>query len=175
MNKADNHHAAKSGVRSEKTLKEYFSSVGHPLYKVKNELKKVALSHMRSLPVPESMQNLDSENKFKWFEHDGLVPSLKLMIESKYTEEKGTTEEKIFWDLEKIENGVYNNSENFDLWYIIWGKQAKKQPIYSFFQNKAKQKNLPVKVLRLSNIEELNEYITQRVEQLKETNEERNN
>ena len=161
-----NHGAAVSGATSEKNLKEFLNKRGYKLLKKKGELEEEGLESLSQLPIPDSMRNLDSEEQYHYFLHDGIVPSLKLMIESKYTKQKGTTEEKIWCDYRKIKKGVYNNPNGFDLWYIIWGPQALRQPIYADFEREAKEEKLPVKVLRLESLAELKPYITQRIKEL---------
>jgi len=161
-----NHGAAVSGVTSEKTLKEFLNKHGRKLLKNKKELSDAGLLSLHKLQVPDSMRNLDSEEQYHYFLHDGIVPSLKLMIESKYTKQKGTTEEKIWCDYRKIKKGVYNNPNGFDLWYIIWGPQARRQPIYADFEKEANEEGLPVKVLRLESLAELEPHITQRIKEL---------
>jgi len=161
-----NHGAAVSGVTSEKNLKEFLNKHGRKLLKNKEELSEAGLSSLYRLPVPDSMKNLDSEQQYHYFLHDGIVPSLRLMIESKYTKQKGTTEEKIWCDFRKIKKGVYNNPNGFDLWYIIWGPQALRQPIYADFEREVKEEKLPVKVLRLESLAELKPHIAQRIKEL---------
>ena len=162
-----NHGAAVSGATSEKNLKEFLNKRGYKLLKKKGELEEEGLESLSQLPIPDSMRNLDSEEQYHYFLHDGIVPSLKLIIESKYTKKKGTTEEKIFWDLEKIEQGVYDNSNGFDLWYVIWGPQARRQAIYAYFEQRVKEKKLPVKVLRFEKLSDLEPHIKQRLIELK--------
>lgn len=161
-----NHGAAVSGVTSEKNLKEFLNKRGYKLLKKKGELEEEGLESLSQLPIPDSMRNLDSEEQYHFFKHDGVVPCLKLMFELKYTEKKGSTEEKIWCDYRKIKKGVYNNPNGFDLWYIIWGPQARRQPIYADFEKEANEEGLPVKVLRLESLAELEPHITKRIKEL---------
>jgi hypothetical protein len=166
VKKKDRHNASKSGSKSEIRLANKFKQLGHNLTKYKEPLENIGLFGMHRLPIPPSMQGLDSTKEFSYFEHDGIVKDLKLLVESKYSEKKGSTEEKIFYDLHKIEQGVYSNDKSLDLWYIIWGPQAKVQPIFAYFQQVAEQRSLPVKVIRINDLNELDPFIVQRKKEL---------
>lgn len=167
-NYGHNHGAANSGVRSEQRFKNFISSEGMNLLKLQGEFEDFGLPYLTRMKVPGEMENLDSLNQFKYFQNDGYIPELDVLLESKYSEKKGTTEEKIFYDLYKASLGIYENpkSENTETWYVIWGPQAKVQPIYAFFEKLCVEREIPLKVIRVSTLDELRPYIEERKRKL---------
>ena len=67
------------------------------------------------------------------------------IVEQKHSDKHGTTEEKVFYDLEKIKKGVYG--EDHELWYVFTGNVAKDIEVYREFEKEVKALNLPVKII----------------------------
>jgi hypothetical protein len=63
----------------------------------------------------------------------------------KNSNKHGTTEEKVFYDLEKIRDGVYGTEH--ELWYIFAGNVAENTGVYKLFESKAKKEKLPVRII----------------------------
>lgn len=114
----DNHGAAKSGTKREKKLSKLFSDLGYPYVKKEKECRSIGISyddHIRITPNEEYL-----EDGFKYFLVDGFCPRLSSYIELKGGDKSGTTEEKVFFDLEKICDGIYGK---YRLLYIFEGKK----------------------------------------------------
>ena len=142
-----NHGAAVSGVKSEETFKLILENCGIPVLRKKEEFRKfygkrMAFSKMKEaiyLEIPESWK----EDNFKTnsgkepkFYVDYYQPNFDLRIELKYSQTHGTTEEKVFFDLEKIRDNVYGDKK---LLYVFFGPLANKQKLFRLFSKKVKQ------------------------------------
>ena len=68
-----------------------------------------------------------------------------IIVEQKHSDKHGTTEEKVFYDLKKIEFGVYGKEH--ELWYVFTGDASQSIEVYKEFATEAKRLNLPVKVI----------------------------
>lgn len=142
-----NHGAAVSGAKSEKVFKTILESYGFPVLRKKDEFRKfygerLAFSKMKEsiyLQIPDSWKDdtfktkLGKEPKFYV---DYYQPDFDLRIELKYSKARGTTEEKIFFDLEKIRDNVYGDKK---LLYVFFGPLANKQRLFRLFSKKVKQ------------------------------------
>jgi hypothetical protein len=149
-----NHGAAVSGSLSEKEFKKqlvsntgfnflktrkefvsYYSSLG----KNKKEIEEIYNAAML-LPYPESWNKLKTaktnKGKNKRFIPDGYIPEINSRIELKFTQQFGTTEEKVMADKEKIVDGVYNDKK---LIYIFYGPIAEEQFWFELFKMKVEQ------------------------------------
>ena len=67
------------------------------------------------------------------------------LLSKKHSDKHGTTEEKVFYDKEKIKLGVYG--KRHELWYIFTGDVAADVAVYKEFELEAKKANLPVKII----------------------------
>jgi len=139
-----NHNAAITGTKGERILKEYLQSRGFSLLNKKSEFEERGMSRKGKKVFPSPY---DSGT----FLSDGFIPELGYIVEYKYGTNHGTTEEKIFFDLEKIRDRVYG--EEYPLVYIFWGtpeKSASKGTNRCWarvFDEKVKKENLPVEVV----------------------------
>lgn len=145
MTEFHNHGAAKSGVRSEASFKEALLEQQIVLLKTKEDFKKYYRSSLKEaqqkvkkfihLPWPEDYEQDDPDKKHNhWV--DGYLPQFDIIVELKYSEAKGTTEEKVMNDLEKMRDGAYDCGR--PLLYVIFGPEAM-QPIFKRFARKVKK------------------------------------
>ena len=149
----DNHGAALSGVKSEMKLKEVLERAGVPLFKVKTDFEDAKISEWgnRYHKPPKEWPQKTSTGKQRKFVIDGFVPKTgkmkkSIILEQKNSVKHGTTEEKVFYDLYKIERGVYDTKNN-DLWYVFTGPAIHDIPVYKEFEIEAKRRELPVKII----------------------------
>ena len=146
-----NHGAAVSGTKSEKELHKITKSVGLPYLKVKKDFEKHGLDEWgRRYHKPPTHWNQETpKGKQRKFISDGFIPARKdgrgIIIEQKHSDKHGTTEEKVFYDLYKYENGVYGDEHDF--WYVFTGKVAHEVEAYKEFEKAVLEKNLPIKVI----------------------------
>lgn len=137
QNKNDAHGAARSGAQREKLLKHSFSNIGLTLVKNQSDIAKyMGLELTKSGSVKSKDKQVISwfeegtvkheasgdyaESGFKYFLSDGYCPELDAIIELKGGDKNGTTEEKLFFDLMKLEDGCYGDKT---LFYIFEGKK----------------------------------------------------
>ena len=133
--KNDNHHAAQAGVSSEMHFRMQVESCGLSLLKTQGDFKKyygnldVYNEIQKQLEIPIKMKDeiaisslipncfgetlsapvFDHSNKkSRKYAIDGYIPQLNMIVEVKYSEKHGTTEEKVHYDFYKVTNEVYN-------------------------------------------------------------------
>ena len=145
-----NHGAAKSGTKSEKELSKITKSVGVPLLRVKNDFESYGLNEWgrRYHKPPSDWEQKTKTGKQRKYISDGFIPlsnNKGIIIEQKHSDKHGTTEEKVAYDLLKIEKGVYGNK--YKLWYIFTGEVISDIEVYKEFEKEAKNKKLPVKII----------------------------
>ena len=101
------HGAARSGQQREQMLREFFEDNGFTFMKTKKECEMYGVAYDGTIrhPVPEEY----AECGFKYFLTDGYVLELDAVIELKGGDKSGTTEEKVFFDLEKLRDGCYGS------------------------------------------------------------------
>jgi hypothetical protein len=151
MSLQHNHGAAVSGTKSENKLAQITRSVGLRFLKVKDDFENLGLSQWgrRYHKPPSNWQQKTKTGKQRKFESDGFIPITDqgrgIIIEQKHSDKHGTTEEKVFYDLMKIEKGVYGK-ENW-LWYVFTGEAAEDIEVYKEFCLEAKQKGLNIKII----------------------------
>tara|TARA_Y100000034_G_C6734659_1_gene325688 strand:+ start:208 stop:702 length:495 start_codon:yes stop_codon:yes gene_type:complete len=151
-----NHNAATTGTKGERILKEKLRSHGFSLLNKKKEFEEHGIS-------PEGRKRFPSPYDDGTFLSDGFIPELGYIVEYKYGEKHGTTEEKIFFDLEKIRDRVYG--EEHPLVYIFWGTPEKiaskgtNRCWARVFAEKAEKENLPVEVVFATTNEGLEKWI----------------
>lgn len=99
----DKHNAARSGQYREQMLKQTIEQLGFDF-----------VEKQMITDIPEHYQAMG----FNYFWNDGSIPKLNIdHIELKGGSEPGTTQEKLFFDLLKIRDGVYKGN----LLYIFEG------------------------------------------------------
>jgi hypothetical protein len=143
-----NHGAARSGTKSEKKLVSVCRRYGIPCLKVKKDFKNYGINEWgtRYHKPPEDWKQKTPKGKQRKFESDGFIPvAAGIIVEQKHSDKHGTTEEKVFYDLNKISKGVYGSKHT--LWYVFTGKAAANVQAYREFELEAKKAKLPVKVI----------------------------
>ena len=141
MSLRHNHGASVSGTKSEKKLKTLTESLGLPFIKER-------LWGKTLFKPPKHWSQKTKTGKQRKFIADGYieVPGKKsIIVEQKHSDKHGTTEEKVFYDLKKIEFGVYGKEH--ELWYVFTGDASQSIEVYKEFATEAKRLNLPVKVI----------------------------
>ena len=98
----DKHNAARSGQKREQQLADKISELGYTL-------------QPKQRITPPELYRVCGQ---KFFTDDGSIPELNIdHIELKGGSKNGSTQEKLFYDLEKIKDGVYKGN----LLYIFEG------------------------------------------------------
>ena len=151
MSKKHNHGASISGGRSEDKVQNAVEQVGfrrlHKKEHFKNQGKHSYEGTVR-LPKPKKYTKA-KEKRTNNFITDGLIVNPKnikaAIIESKYSGAHGTTEEKVFYDLFKIEDGIYG--AQYPLVYLFQGPICESVNEYRLFADEAERRNLPVHVI----------------------------
>jgi len=136
-NKKDGHGGGKAGVRSEKEMRAFIESWGLTLLKTQKHFIDHYGSRTEGLrmwretmirPIPSKYHRLSTAKtkygRLRRYQTDGYIPELNLIVEMKYSESKGTTEEKVHKDLLKIMEGVYTNELDSHLLYIFFGPNS---------------------------------------------------
>jgi hypothetical protein len=155
-NKTDEHNAAKNGVKGERILREALSEHGLTLLKKKEHFKNISHPYKGTITFPSPYDD-------GTFQSDGFIPELGIIVEIKYGEAHGTTEEKVMVDLEKIRDGVYNSK--YPLVYFFWGtpevpgtKTTGRCWAY-VFRDKVKKEKLPVEVVFATTNDGFNKWV----------------
>ena len=153
-NEVDYHGAAKSGTKGEQLLRENLVSWGYSLQKKQEDFIDPNWTGTKASKNQRAKKEQESKVIFGWdydggkFQCDGWIPEVQAAIEIKYGTAHGTTEEKIFFDLEKIRDGVYAGS---NLIYVFAGTPEKpgssNRCLAKVFADKAKKENLDVTVV----------------------------
>ena len=149
-----NHGAALSGLRGEELLRANLSIWGYSLQKNQDEFIDPNWEGTKQSKIARARKEQQSKVIFNWdyddgtFQCDGWIPEVQAAIEIKYGTAHGTTEEKIFFDLEKIRDGVYAGS---NLIYVFAGTPeepgSSNRCLAKVFAHKAKKENLDVTVV----------------------------
>lgn len=118
QNQNDTHGAARSGAEREKMLREFFNQNGLTLVKKKGDCEKLGIPYVGTIrhDVPSEY----AECGFSYFLTDGYCPELDAIVELKGGDKSGITEEKVFFDLEKLRDGCYGTRT---VLYITEGKK----------------------------------------------------
>ena len=134
---SDGHGAARSGAQREEALRDWFVSrdlsfvksqkdaaiyLGLPLTKggnVRGKDKEFISNWLEGRQVFQATGDY-AECGFSFFLADGYVPQLDAIFELKGGDKQGTTEEKLFFDLMKMEDGCYGDRQ---VYYIFEGKK----------------------------------------------------
>ena len=137
-----NHGAAISGQKSEAMFRDELRNDGFTVlrysedfqeYYGKKEGKKIYRNTILiKVPPIWCSEDIGFDEKSK-FIIDGFLPEFDQRLELKYSKSAGTTEEKIFYDLEKIRDGVYGDKK---LLYTIFGPLAEEQRLFRLFAKK---------------------------------------
>jgi len=144
-NKKDEHNAAKNGRKGERLFtavmrKNNFSCLSKisdfKSYYGEDEGRDIHKMLM-VLDIPEEIRKTQPPEIAKtYYAPDKYIPEVGFIVEIKYSEKLGTTDEKIFYDLFKIKNGVY---EKEFLLYVFIGPKAEEQPLFYTFAAEAKK------------------------------------
>ena len=146
-----NHGAAVSGTKSEKELHRITESIGLTYLKVKEDFEKRGLSEWgrRYHKPPKLWNQKTKKGKQRKFVSDGFIPLTSdgrgIIIEQKHSDKHGTTEEKVFYDLKKIQKGVYG--EQNVLWYVFTGEAAEDIEVYKEFCLEAEALDLKITII----------------------------
>jgi hypothetical protein len=152
--KNDGHGGARAGARSEKTFRDVMLSKGYYVAKTIDDVREYTnfdkeqcveiVNEELRCPFPEVWKSISRCNgktptgEDKTFSIDGWCPQLDLHFELKWSKAHGTTEEKVFYDKQKIEDGVYNNKR---LVYLIYGPLAKSNSVFDLMRHKVMEMN----------------------------------
>lgn len=114
----DAHGAARSGAARERVLVEFFANNQLTLVKRKKDCERLGIPYEGTIKhiVPEEY----AECGFSYFLADGYCPELDCIVELKGGDKSGTTEEKVFFDLEKLRDDCYGKRT---VLYITEGKK----------------------------------------------------
>ncbi len=143
-----NHGAAVSGAKSEKKLSVVCKAHGVPCLKLKKEYDNYGISEWgtRYHKPPKDWHQKTPTGKQRRYISDGFIPVGKgIIVEQKHSDRHGTTEEKVFYDKDKIRLGVYGSKH--ELWYVFTGDVAEDAAAYKEFELEVKKAKLPVKVV----------------------------
>ena len=147
-----NHNAASTGRKGEKKLKEFFEKNNLTILNTLKEYKKYYndedIANYMYSQTKRFVSTIDGHDGY--FLSDGWCPELETIIELKYGEKHGTTEEKIYFDLVKIKKKVYG--EKHKLLYVFMGTVENKRNKSSIchaelFKALAEEDNLPVEIV----------------------------
>jgi hypothetical protein len=151
MSKNHNHGASLSGERSEVKMADALEQIGYRRLHKKEHFKGQSKHQYEGtvrLPKPKKYIQA-KEKRTNNFLTDGLVVNPKNnkagIIESKYSGAHGTTEEKVFYDLFKIEDGIYG--VEYPLVYLFQGPICESVNEYRLFADEVERKKLPVHVI----------------------------
>ena len=140
----DRHNGSRNGLKGERLLREKLNSHGLSLWKVKKDFEGSEFSY-------DGTVRFDSPYDDGSFSSDGFIPELQYIVEIKYGEKHGSTEEKVLVDLEKERDGVYGSK--YPLVYIFWGTpehpgtKTTGRHWARVFRDKVEKENLPVEVV----------------------------
>lgn len=114
----DSHGAARSGAEREQILRKFFKDNLLTFVKTMKECSAAGVDYVGTIKhvVPCDY----AECGFKYFLADGYCPELDAIIELKGGDKQGTTEEKVFFDLEKLRDRCYGART---VLYITEGKK----------------------------------------------------
>ena len=157
--KTDYHGGAKSGQRGETILKMFIEESGLTALKTQKSFIEYYVpkgsTKKRAVEIWKQKMCLFDPwgTQVRGFVPDFFIPEINYIVEQKYGTKEGTTEEKIFWDLEKIRAGVYDRDKSGSPFaYIFMGSpeyargNAKKAHSHIFAEI-IKQENLPCEVV----------------------------
>jgi hypothetical protein len=152
MTALHNHGAAVSGAKAEILMRKAATNAGYDILKIKSDYEQAGIDPMgkRYFRKPEWYPTIlkeTSKAKESFYESDGFIQAKNtgIILELKNSNKHGTTEEKVFYDLEKIRDGVYGTEH--ELWYIFAGNVAENTGVYKLFESKAKKEKLPVRII----------------------------
>lgn len=138
-----NHNAATTGIKGEELLRINIENYGLSLWSKHKGHFPEDKERLGIIEFPSPYDN-------GMFNSDGYIPELDIVVEYKYGTKHGTTEEKIFFDLQKIRDGVYGQKK---LIYVFAGTVENPSSTVTnrcwarTFEQIAKKENLPVTVI----------------------------
>jgi len=150
VSKKHNHGASRSGKRSEDRMGEAATAAGlerwHLMEHFRDKNHNYEGTYRFKKPAKYTQAVKKRTNNF---ESDGLVVNPKndkgAIVETKGVNGHGTTEEKVFYDLYKIEDGIYGTE--YTLVYLFQGPICESVNEFRLFADEAKKRNLPVHVI----------------------------
>ncbi len=153
INKQDGHRACAAGQRSEARLDAACEAAGLKRLLVQKDYKDSIHLYdgTRRLPKP-SQFTLAQKKRTNNFFSDGLVVNplnnKGAIIESKNSDKRGTTEEKVFYTLIKYQSGVYTtHGDRYPFVMLFQGAQCETVNEYRLFKKMARDFNLPIHVI----------------------------
>ena len=153
-NKEDGHRAKRAGRESEKRLTIACENMGYKRHHLIKDFKirggNLNHSYYGTVKFDKPEKFFLAEKKSdNYFQSDGLIVNPAndkgAIIESKNSDKRGTTEEKCFYDLYKIEEGIYGSE--YPLVYLFQGSVCEKVNEYALFAAEAEKRKLPVHVI----------------------------
>ena len=150
MKEKHNHGASRSGKRSEDRVTIVTAESGFQHLRLKKDSENSIHNYDGTvrLEKPEKY-TLAKKKRTNHFFSDGLINNPKnnkgAILESKNSDAHGTTEEKVFYDLHKMKDGVYGNK--YPLVYLFQGSVCEDVNEYRLFADEVKHLKLPVHVV----------------------------
>ena len=149
--KKDHHGAAKSGVKGESLFRQLCEENGITALKTQSDFVKhyrpQGKTKKQAIALWRKYMRLDCPHQSCYYVPDFYLPEAEQLVEVKYGTAHGTTEEKIFLDLEKIRDGVYPQN----LVYVFWGTPEQRTPsgrcFAEIFAMKVEKERLPCEVI----------------------------
>tara|TARA_Y100000034_G_C6881815_1_gene404208 strand:- start:245 stop:760 length:516 start_codon:yes stop_codon:yes gene_type:complete len=145
-----NHGASRSGKKSEDRVTIVTAKSGFQHLRLKKDFENSIHKYDGTvrLEKPEKY-TLAKKKRTNHFFSDGLINNPKnnkgAILESKNSNAHGTTEEKVFYDLHKIKDGVYG--DKYPLVYLFQGSVCEDVNEYRLFADEIKRLKLPVHVV----------------------------
>tara|TARA_R110000824_G_scaffold33995_4_gene108554 strand:+ start:1681 stop:2193 length:513 start_codon:yes stop_codon:yes gene_type:complete len=140
--KKDGHGGSIAGQRAETKTRIAVEGIGWKFLKVKKEFEDTPYCYLGTIRFqrPEDYCLVTGKG---YFLSDGLLvaPDGKVWIlETKNSNIRGSAEEKVFYDLEKIKDGIYGNK--YPLIYLFTGPNCEKVNEFLLFEKRIKELKL---------------------------------
>ena len=152
-NKEDGHGGCAAGQRSEARLTAACEAAGLRRLHIKEHFKDSIHPYegTRRLPKPPRFTLAEKKRTNNFFS-DGLVENPNntsaAIVESRNSDKRGTTEEKVFFTLEKYRNGVYTkHGDRYPFVMLFQGTQCENVNEYRLFEKIAREEKLPIHVI----------------------------
>ena len=150
MREKHNHGASRSGKKSEDRVTIVTAESGFQHLRLKKDFENSIHKYDGTvrLEKPEKYTRAKKKRTNHFFS-DGLINNPKnnkgAILESKSSDVHGTTEEKVFYDLLKMKDGVYG--DKYPLVYLFQGSVCENVNEYRLFADEIKRQKLPVHVV----------------------------
>jgi hypothetical protein len=150
MSKNHNHGAARSGKKSEERMGDAAKAAGLERWHLMKHFEGKNHDYEGTYRFKKPAKYIQAVKKrTNHFESDGLVVNPMndkgAIVETKAANGHGTTEEKVFYDLYKIEDGIYG--VEYPLVYLFQGPICESVNEYRLFADEVERKKLPVHVI----------------------------